>query len=274
MSGRHSISTPPPSYKESMGGYSYRSSGVPYSDAFTPTSQLQIAAVGYDMNQALCGRTLEQISVYRAGTGKMEYLSVRTKKSSNSCALVRANDGRATPLISTIYRWGPGRNPRMRLINSIGLKRGISVEEAIDDGNVRGEQVNVKSRSMVSRSQIFDTSLGHLEWRYGTRDEHKTAHADSLMVLERTDHVALPDGRKSRSGTVVAHFIRNDEYRDPNSVKYSGGNGGRLMIDLRIWEADQMTSPGRVEAFVTASCILMMKREADRFINNNMAIVV
>lgn len=261
---------PPPEYKVAVGSH-YHGSSSDYSDGFVVTVQLQVQVIGYDVNQALTGRTLENISIFRPGSKEAEYSSIRLKKNSNSCALVRASDPRQATLISTIYRFGPGRHPRMRILppNSI-----ISVEEAIRNDNVRGELVEVKNRSMFSRGQVFDTSLGKFEWRYGTKEEQATCNADSLLVMERIDRVSLPGGGKSKSGAHIAHFIRNDQFRTPGTDKFSGGNGGRLMIDLRIWNDDKHTSPKYVEAFVIASCILMLKREADRFIDNHIAAVV
>lgn len=223
---------------------------------FAPTAHLQIQAIGYDFNQAITSRTLENISVFRPGSSEAEYASIRLKKNSNSCALVRVTDPHAT-LICTIYRVGPGRHPRMHIIPPSSI---VSVEEAIENDNVGGELIEVKSRSMVSRAQVFDTSLGKFEWRYGTGEEKAAFNADSLLVMDRIDKSAR-----------IAVFVRNDEFRTPGSKQYSGGNGGRLMIDLRMWSDD---SPQRVEAFAVASCILMLKREADRFINNQIAAVV
>lgn len=269
QSGSDPHSDPPPTYKEAVGSHHYSSSSK-YSDGFVATGQLQIQAIGYDVNQALTGRTLENISVFQPGSSEAEYASIRLKKNSNSCALVRASDPRQAALISTIYRFGPGRHPRMRILPSNSV---VSVEEAINDDNVRGELVEVKSRSLVSRGQVFDTSLGKFEWRYGTNEEQAACNADSLLVMERLDRVSLPGGGKSKSGAHVAHLIRNEQFRTPGTKKYSGGNGGRLMIDLRIWNDDKHTSPQRVEAFIVASCILMLKREADRFIDNHLAVV-
>lgn len=259
----------PPEYKESVGFHYPGSSSS--SEGFIATRQLQVRAIGYDVNQALTGRTLENISVYRIESGEAEYISIRLKKNSNSCALVRASDPRQTSLISTIYRIGPGRHPRMRIIP---YSADVSVEEALNNENVRGELVEVKGRSLVSRVQVFDTSLGKFEWRYGTGEEHAACNADSLLVMERIDRVSLPNGRESKSGARVAQFIRNDQFRTPGTKKYSGGNGGRLMMDLRMWDDDKNASAHGVEAFIVASCILMLKREADRFINNHLALVV
>lgn len=86
-----------------------RSLGSPpaYDDSFIPTRHLQVQAIGYDMNEALYGTKLENISIDNVESGKPEYISIRQKKSSNSCALVRASDPDQT-LIST----GPGTKPK------------------------------------------------------------------------------------------------------------------------------------------------------------------
>lgn len=258
---------PPPEYEDAISS----SEKVTTSDGFAVTHQLQIQAIGYDVDQAITGRTLENISVYRIDSNEPQYTSIRVAKNSNSCALVRSSDPRQAPLISTIYRFGPGRHPRMRILPE---DINISVEEAIDNVDVRGELIEVKSASMFSRAQVFDTSFGKLEWRYGTSEEQAACDADSLLVLSRIDRVPLPDGSKSKSGTRVAQFVRNDRFRTPGSVKYSGGNGGRLMMDLRLWDNEPNTKTENAEAFIVSSCILMLKREADRFIDNHLATVV
>lgn len=267
-SSSDSHSDPPPRYSEAVES-DHHSSSSKDPGGFVPTATLQIQAIGYDVNQALTGRTLENISIFRAGSGHAEYVSVRLKRNSNSCALVRVSD--ETTLISTIYRWGPGRHPRMRILDP---ESKVSVEDAIKNDNVRGELIEVKSHSMVSRAQVFDTSLGKFEWRYGTREEQAACDADSLLVMERIDTVSLPGGGQSKSCSCVAQLVRNDQFRTPGTQKYSGGNGGRLFIDLRMWSEDKHASPERVEAFVVASCLLMLKREADRFIDNHLALVV
>lgn len=248
----------PPQYEETTAG---SSSATFDSTGFIATSQLQVNAIGYDTNQALTGKMLENITVYRVESGEPEYLSVRRKASSNSCALVRASDPSQNTLISTIYRWGPGRHPKMHLLP---YDSAVSVEQAIENDNIPGEVVEAKSRKWYSRDQLFQTSLGEFTWTYGDRDEKKELNADSLLVMTRADG--------SKNGTQIAQLIRNDEMRTPGSKRHAGGNGGRLQIDLRAWQGEKTAGPG-IEAFVVASCILMLKREADRFINNNIAAV-
>lgn len=264
----------PSKYKEAaVSNYASNQSSFP--DRVNGPTELQVEAIGYSTNQALCGcKTLENISVYSVDPGapmQEKYISVRPKRNSNSCALVQSSDPSQSALISTIYRWGPGRNPRMRILPRNSK---VSVEQALEGDHLSGELIDVQSRSMISRAQVFDTSLGNFEWRYGWKDERKAFKADSLLICERIDCAALADGTETKSGTRVAQLIRNDQLRTPGSVRYSGGNGGRLMMDLRMWKREKNDEAGDAEAFFVASCIVMLKREADRFINNNLAAVV
>ncbi|EFQ25219.1 hypothetical protein CGRA01v4_06436 [Colletotrichum graminicola] len=254
-----------------------------YDDAFSKapsTVQLQIHAVGYDYGQALTGNTLENIAVDRVETGELAYTSVRLSRSSNSCALVRGHDT-SRSLISTIYRWGPGRPPRMRVFAG---PAGVSVDDAIHNDHLPCELVNVKSRNVFSRTQRFATSFGTFEWRYADRAERKQPenNADSLLVCERTDGggTGSSGGKAGKRGVQVAQLVRNEAMRTPGTTRWMGGNGGRLALDLSGW-ADAAAADGKgataaqgVEAFLVASCICMLKREADRFKDNAIASVV
>lgn len=274
MSSTSSIdsgSDAPPAYEAVIDGNTASSSASP-GTTFAATSQLQVQAVGYDTNQALTGMTSENIPVYRVDSGEVEYTSIRLKRTSNSCALVRGSDLTCTPLISTIYRWGPGRPPKMRVLPH---DTSASVEDAINNDHVECELVEVRNRSIVSRAQKMDTSFGTFEWRYGSRDERKEAYdAASLLILERTDPVSSAGGKSGKRGVRVAQLVRNDAFRTPGTSRYMGGNGGRLMMDLSMWTDEKKASAKDVEAFVVAGCICMLKREADRFRNNQTAAVV
>ena len=198
-----SHSDPPPRYSEVLESHRHSSSSEDYG-SFAPTATLQVQAIRYDVNQALTGRTLENISVVRSGSSDAEYVSIQLQRKSNSCVLVRASD-QAT-LLSTIYRFSPGRHPRMRILDP---HSNVSIQDAINNDNVHGELIEVKSRSMVSRAQVLDTSLGTFQWRYGTNEEQAACNADSLLIMERIDRVSLPGGGQSKSGARVAQLIRN-----------------------------------------------------------------
>ncbi|GAM90443.1 hypothetical protein ANO11243_084860 [Dothideomycetidae sp. 11243] len=244
---------PPPAYSDAVNG-SMSSSQAP--NNFATTSELHIHAVGYDENQALIGKSLENITVHRLDSGEVAYTSVRLKRSSNSCALVRGSDTNGTPLIATIYRWGPGRHPRMRILPR---DTPITVEQAINDDKGDCEVVNVRGRSIFNHTQKFETSLGSFEWRDGSRQEKDSCNASTLMIMERTD--------LGKSTLPVAQFVRNPEFRTPGTKRGlagEGGSGGRLMMNAESW-ADQKVEPETIEAFVVASCLCMLKKEADRF---------
>ncbi|KAF7556332.1 hypothetical protein G7Z17_g1497 [Cylindrodendrum hubeiense] len=269
----------PPAYDDAAPAYeaaagSYPASGSTSTNTFTATSQFQVQAIGYDLDQALTGMTLENIPVYNVGTGEIDYTSIRLKRNSNSCALVRGCNPNGTPLIATVYRWGPLRHPRMRILPP---NTSISVEEAIntDQDKVECELVEVRNRSIISRTQRMETSFGTFEWRYGSRTERRDAYdAASLMIMERTDPVSSAGGKSDKKPVRVAQLVRNDEFRTPGTIKYMGGNGGRLMMNLDMWLDEKKASAKDVEAFVVASCICMLKREADRFRDNQISIVV
>lgn len=259
----NSSSDAPPRYTEVIGSHSVSPS---YSGDFVPTKQLDIQAIGYDEEQALIGWKLENIPVISPETGETKYISIRLKKSSYSCTLVRvAPDDSYTSLISTVYRFGPWRHPKMKILppNSTA-----SVEQAIKDESLPGELIEVKSGSWTSHTQIFDTSFGKFQWRYGSKSERVVYNADSLLIMELIENVSLPCGKKGKNCIRIAQLIRNDQFRTPGSKKRSGGNGGRMMIDLRNWSDQKYINLEKLEQFIVASCLLALKKEADRFINH------
>jgi hypothetical protein len=269
----------PPTYREAMGGSIAGASVSPTTASFAPTTRLQIHATGVTSSSSLCSQDLSPISVFRVDHGtstsgiestKPEYLSLRLKKNSNSCALVRDSDPSHTPLNATIYRWGPGRHPKIRIFPG---HSSASVEEAINSENLECDVYEVESRSILSRSQKIATSFGTFQWRYGGRSEKKeTFDANSLLILEKIDGLSSKESKKQ--GIRVAQLIRNDEFRTPGTNKYMAGNGGRLMLDLRAWMGEKEADTVKIEAFMIASCICMLKREVDRMRDNTTAAIV
>lgn len=112
----------------------------------------------------------------------------------------------------------------------------------------------------------------------------------SLLVL---DHITQVYGSTDTAGPSssssggpreirrpVARFIRNAELRTPGSSRNSAGNGGRLQIDLREWEAVEKLALGEKklasdgisddhdrEMMITmtvSSALCMLKKEIDR----------
>lgn len=273
-----SESGPPPAYSDVVGQASTSAQASPVS--FAATVELQIQATGIG-NSSLSMPRPDPIPVYRLQPGAETnypdaqvpaYFSLRLKRSSNSCGLVRASDPDGTPIIATIYRWGPGRRPRMRILPP---NSSVSIEDAINADNIECEMVEVRSRSVFSRTQRIETSFGTFQWRYGSRAERGEAfHANSLLILERLDHHTTEKSSKEDKHIRIAQFVRNDEFRTPGTHKCMAGNGGRLMIDLSAWRDEKSSTAEKVEAFIVASCICMLKREVDRMRDNNIAVIV
>ncbi|KAG7294311.1 hypothetical protein NEMBOFW57_004382 [Staphylotrichum longicolle] len=155
------------------------------------------------------------------------------------------------------------------------------------------------SPALLTRTLAFRTRLGTFEWRYASRRErHALSRArggedvSSLLVLERVVRVATAQNNQnnpssasaSKSGeeqirTPVAHFVRGRGTRTEGSGASSAGNGGRLDVDLRMWEHHHHRHGGgddgddgqadKVEremavVLVVATCLVMLKREVDR----------
>ncbi|KAH8887231.1 hypothetical protein GQ53DRAFT_796425 [Thozetella sp. PMI_491] len=272
---KHSSSPPP--YTEAV-NYNTATSFVS-PGAFAPTTQLQIHATGVTSCSSLSTQDPVPIPVFRVQPGShsfsfdsiaSEYVSLRIKRGSNSCALIRGSDPNGTPLNATVYRWGPGRAPRIRMFPP---HSSASVEEAIRADDIECDVVEVRSRSIISRAQKVATPFGTFQWRYGSRSERKEAFgANSLLVLEKIDITS--GGETEKSHPRVAQLVRNEEFRTPGTNKFMAGNGGRLMIDLRMWADEKGADAAKVEAFIVASCICMLKKEVDRMRDNTLAAVV
>ncbi|KAK4121809.1 hypothetical protein N657DRAFT_647299 [Parathielavia appendiculata] len=170
------------------------------------------------------------------------------------------------------------------------------------------DEFHINSLGLFTRAVTFRTRLGTFEWRYASRRErHALSRAlggqdiiSSLLVLERVTRVAraqnLPTSSSSRRTslfhqnnkkdydetirTTIAHFIRGASTRTPGTSVRDAGNGGRLVMDLRLWEDNSMPpqagEDGNAEGgvskldremagvLVVATCLVMLKREVDR----------
>lgn len=242
---------------------------TPLQGDFSPSVQLQIRAIGYNLNTACSAPLHEQITVHSPDDGALKYTSVRPKRKSNSCALVYGANTDGTPCISTIYRWGPGRPPKMRIFPK---DSGTTVEAAIESNDELCEVVEVSNRRLFSRTQVLKTSFGNYEWRFGSRQECEEAFgANSLLIMEKIDSTGSLNLSKKRIR--IAQLVRNDEYRSEGTNKNHGGNGGRLMMDLRNWADEKTRTASDMEEFIVAGCICMLKREADRMIDNAIAAI-
>ncbi|KAK4102620.1 hypothetical protein N658DRAFT_495335 [Parathielavia hyrcaniae] len=181
------------------------------------------------------------------------------------------------------------------------------------------DEFEITSLGLFTRAVTFRTRLGTFEWRYASRRERHALeralsggrsdhhNVSSLLVLERVTRVArawnVPtassssssaaaaasifrgkggknkDGEDEKIRATVAHFIRGEGTRTPGTGASDAGNGGRLVMDLRLWEEEEGGagggggSSGGMESkldremagvLVVATCLVMLKREVDR----------
>lgn len=217
---------------------------------FYATHNFQIETVGHPLFAFPLPTKPDPIPVYTVSptgqVGALAYQSNRPARSSGNCVLVRA--GSDQPICTTTYRFGPNRPPRIHLQS---------------DGH--DEEFDVTSNGCTTRTQTIRTHLGTFQWRYASRSERKAAGgADSLLVMDQVHTVALVGGSKTEERRKrVAQLVRKDGLRSEGSSKRTAGNGGRLVMDLRELVGEK-SEAAQLEAFVVASCLVMLKKEVDR----------
>lgn len=151
-----------------------------------------------------------------------------------------AEDSFETAVARTTYRFGPGRNPIVR----IGR-----------DDDLGADEFEMVPKSLLTRTVGFETGRwGRFEWRYGNRVERGQHGADNLLILEKVG-VGAGVGRVR-----VAQLVRNDVLRTPGTKYSAAGNGGRLQMDLVGDKGHEVVD----EVVVVVTCLVMLKKEIDR----------
>lgn len=176
----------------------------------------------------------------------------------------------------------------------------MSGEKCAEGGEREGQGFEIQGRSLFSRAVRFAVpGLGSFGWRYAGSKERAGTGADSLLVCEvflpgtptdsdsqeyrdvetslsssatpkRPSEQARRDGYRSKKGSGeasaatphrIAQLVRNSTFRSPGTTRSTAGNGGRLQLDLRIFDEKVRE---RVEWLVVTTAITMLKREVDR----------
>ncbi|CAI4217704.1 unnamed protein product [Parascedosporium putredinis] len=231
------------------------------------------------------------------------YTSFRRARGSGTCELKAGYDPTSDILVSTTYRWGPGKPPILTLhsgndttTTSIAGRASSPAPSASSSSSspARGGGGAI-SKSAFHRTLVFRTRFGTFTWRYATRAERKAANANSLVILERVVAVAHAPAAPSASAAAssssassssvfasarrrpvaettdvvvaeVARFVRSDQTRTPGTSKHTAGNGGLLLLDLSSWQGEKAdpADAEEVRRLAVASCISLMKKEVDR----------
>ncbi|KAM4059973.1 hypothetical protein HRG_002409 [Hirsutella rhossiliensis] len=236
--------------------------GAPSTSSFSPSSAtgleathvFQVETHGHPLFALPISPRPDPILVYSVlPTGEIGpevYQSLREKRNSGSCTLVRAGDGGQgqMPVCNTAYRFGPYRPPKIRLLGDVAHDQDFEVHD----------------KACHTRAQVIRTHLGTFRWRYASRAECKAIGASSLLVLDLITTVAAAGGAKQgERRRAVAQLVRNETLRTQGTGGTTAGNGGRLLVDLRNW-VDSKGEAQQMEVLVIASCITMLKKEVDR----------
>ncbi|CAK7223586.1 hypothetical protein SCUCBS95973_005229 [Sporothrix curviconia] len=170
-------------------------------------------------------------------------LSVRKKRSSNSCTLVTgANYGHLIgrpgqlgndqiTIGTTVYRIGPGRSPRVALFTfdqqvHQQLPELVVASDKEPAGTPAWDIFEIVSKSIFNRVQTLRTRLGTFEWRYATRAERK---ALSQELIAESEASFSSGGAGAGAGATVQSTPTPEEITKTYSVN-------NLMVLERIVE--------------------------------------
>lgn len=292
---------------------SVRSSSV-YSDAatnFIPTSRLHIESLGkkrislplssneLEIAILACENEIQTEAGYAnnvdVGADGTKYVSIRPERKSGSCFLIRGGDASETPIASTTYFFGPGRNPKIWIgdASTASLPKytpdptATSTNHEIDTST--GTTFEMVSKKLLSRTVRFETaSHGTFEWRYASKAERKALSnppPNNLLLLERvslakTSSSSSKKESKSKSKeerVLVARLVRGEDTRTRGSSSCSAGNGGLLEMCLASAGAGADEKREQVviidEVTVLVTCMVMLKKEIDRLRTIQIAVI-
>lgn len=173
------------------------------------------------------------------------YVSLRKKRSSNSCTLVSGGGysllhagggvlsrgssssshrgvGEHQILSTTTYRVGPGRPPRVSLFDASQTGGLESIDEAGE--TTPWDHFEFSGKSIFNRVQHLRSRLGTFEWRYASRDERKA------LSKELIDAAAAAGSSESEKDLVKRNSVNN------------------LMILERVVQVYGSISPGNSDA--------------------------
>jgi len=209
--------------------------------SFTPSKTLHIGARGIGIFRfPLPSRELEIAITHPDGS--LAYTSTRERVRSGNAVLASPEQG---DLVESFYRWGPGRNPELRMLKA---------PEGSDDVIVKVEG------KWTSRGQTFTYSATPVvfEWRY-RREKREVGTGEGKKAKKATVLVLEVVGKGKGDVKRVAELIRDEEKRTPGTKSCTAGNGGELQIDELA--ARRLGIP---EELIVSSSIMMLKKEIDR----------
>jgi len=134
----------------------------------------------------------------------------------------------------------------------------VSVSVSAAATGAGGDENNNTTNLRRRHSHSLSAKLGF----HSDRNHRTTATKKSSSTNTDTRTQRYKKDKDSKDNKViVAQLVRNAAYRSPGSSRSSAGNGGRLMLDPKLFD-DKLRE--RVEWLVVTTAVTMLKREVDR----------
>lgn len=231
-----------------------------YTSTYHPSKSFLINSRGIALLRLPLPSSELEIPIYTS-SGTLAYTSTREKKRSGNAILSAPDRG---DLVASSYRFGPGRNPTMTLLQE-----------------PTGSNEILVSGKWTSRAQTFTYAAVpiNFEWRYtrevvdkpsastepadepsaDSAEAPKDKSKDKSKPKKRSLVVLEVEGKKKGDVRRVAQLLRDEETRPAGTHSSTAGNGGELGIDDLAAKG-----LGIPEELIIASCVMMLKKEIDR----------
>lgn len=156
------------------------------------------------------------------------YISLREKRSSNSCTLVtgggydmlhggQGSDGQQRTLSTTTYRVGPGRPPRVALFDASHNRN-----HSFQDETTAWDHFEFQSKSIFNRVQTLRSRLGTFEWRYAKKDERKALSKELIDAAAGS----TPSVKETTKQNTVNNLMVLERVVQVFGSTNNGGTGG------------------------------------------------
>ncbi|KAH6663369.1 hypothetical protein B0J14DRAFT_609318 [Halenospora varia] len=237
---------------------------------FVPEKRLEVKTTG--KNPISFPLPPKELVITILEDGKERYFSIRPKRKSGSCRLVKIlGAGEEKVVGDTTYKFGT-RPPNLRVfmpakptfppepanandnidaknkdqLIDVSLATTESFPQAAEEGEEESpevvDQFDVKSHSLFSRTMEFTSRrYGMFRWRYAGRSERLAAEIvgpegheiSSLLILEKIIAPSPLHPTSKERRIPIARLIRGFGLRTEGTGRTWAGNGGVLELNLR-----------------------------------------
>ncbi|KAK5173824.1 uncharacterized protein LTR77_002505 [Saxophila tyrrhenica] len=265
LSSNSSTDTLPPPYSGQTNSASPTDLTSPVPELLpSPGKILTIQARG--MKNVFCSPSELILPIFSGTDITVEplYTSTRPSKRKNNAVLSHSQRG---DIISTTYRFGPGREPKVRYLQSQSQQQTFAndvkrAESSDSDDDAEGPLALEVDSGHLFKHTVTLTSTPEasrrFKWKYTRTPTEPEGKKKRVLALYAEG--GPESSSSSRSGDdweAIAVLVRTESTRTEGTSKWGWGNGGQLFFSHNA--AEHME-----EGLLVATCIMMMKKEVDR----------